>query len=82
MQIQASQDTGEGVATENKILMPQIQIQIKIQILQILQVKANPKSISFTCMIPTKGALRKVLQKLKIQSSLRSRKLLTLLGIS
>ena len=69
MQIQASQDTGEGVATENKILIPQIQVQIQVHILQILQVIANPKSISFTCMIPTKGALRRALVKLKTQSS-------------
>ena len=81
MQVQASQGTGEGVATESKIQMLQIQVRIQIQILQILQVKINPKSINFTCTIPTKGALRRALAKLKTQSFLRFRKILTLLGI-
>ena len=60
MQIQASQDTGEGVATENQILMPQIQIQVQIQVLPILQVIAKLKSTNSTCMILMKGALRRV----------------------
>ena len=41
MQIQAGQGTGEGVATENRILMPQIQVPIQVQTLQVLQVKIN-----------------------------------------
>ena len=69
MQIHAGQGTGEDVATENRILMPQIQVPIQVQILRVLQVKINQKNINSTCMTPAKGALQRALVKLKIQSS-------------
>ena len=81
MQIQAGQGTGEGVAIENRILMPQIQVPIQVQTHQVLQVKINRKNTNSICMIPMKGALQRVLEKLKTRSYLKSKKRLTRLGI-